>query len=215
MDTEVHLRAREALTNVLVALHIATPGQAAPVGTYLKYEKTPVPPLSGANGSHPLSTNPYASMGLEAAALVDVQRTYRAVTQAPANVRIAASRLHDAVRRTSPADALLDSVIGLEVLLNPRDDRELSFRVALNYAFMGPHNERHGRYVVLKGIQSMRNKVVHGGINMHSKEAAKLAEQADLAKACLRETLNEFLFNPVFSHGNLSADFWTGLVMPS
>jgi len=50
---------------------------------------------------------------------------------------------------------------------------------------------------------------------MHSKEAIKLVEQADLAKACLRETLNEFLFNPIFSRGNLTAEFWTSLVMPS
>jgi hypothetical protein len=215
MDTEVHRRAQEVLTNVLVTLHVVASGQAAPVGTYLRYERTPLPPLSGANGRHPLSTNPYASMHLEAAALIEIQRTYRAVIDAPANVRIAAARLHDAVRRTSPVDALLDSIIGLEVLLNPRDDRELSFRVALNYAFMGPQKERHDRYVVLKNIQSMRNKVVHGGLNMHSKEAIKLVEQADLAKACLRETLNEFLFNPIFSRGNLTAEFWTSLVMPS
>jgi hypothetical protein len=62
----------------------------------------------------------------------------------------------------------------------------------------------------------MRGMVLHSGVNMHSKHAPELMLQAQNAKAALRETLNEFLFNPLFQQrGKLKADFWTSLLMPT
>ena len=71
----------------------------------------------------------------------------------------------------SPVDALLDAAIGLEVLLNPFDSAELAFRAALNYAFLGSTEERRTRFDRLRSIQKVRNKVVHGGLNLQSPDA--------------------------------------------
>lgn len=115
----------------------------------------------------------------------------------------------------SPVDALLDAVIGLEALLNPNDYSELSFRVALNYAFLGLVTDRRVRYERVRDIQKVRNRVVHGGLNLQSKEAPLIHEQAIVAKSCLRNAIQCFLFDDSLA-GNrkLDVDFWLDRVLP-
>jgi hypothetical protein len=110
---------------------------------------------------------------------------------------------------------LLDTVIGLEVLLNPNDYAELSFRVALNYAYLGSTAERRNRYENIRDIQKTRNRVVHGGLNLRSRDAAVIHEHAGLAKQCLRDSVTRFLTDEDFTGGGkLDTDFWLDRVIP-
>jgi hypothetical protein len=130
-------------------------------------------------------------------------------------VRIAADRLLDAENRLSPVDALLDAAIGLEALLNPNDNSELAFRVALNFAHLATAEHRRERYERVRTIQKTRNRVVHGGLNLHSPNAPIIGEHADLAKACLRDAVKCFLLDPgLAGNRTLDAEFWLDRILP-
>ena len=106
-------------------------------------------------------------------------------------------------------------MIGLEVLLNPNDRSELAFRVALNYAFLAPPAERRKRYESVRDIQQSRNRVVHGGLNLKSKDAHLLHEHAERAKVCLRDAIVRFLTDESLVRSpKLDADFWLDRVLP-
>ena len=95
------------------------------------------------------------------------------------------------------------------------DSSELAFRVALNYAFLAPPEHRRERYERVRLLQKTRNRVVHGGLNLQSADAATIHEHASLAKACLRDVLSAFLLDESLK-GNkkLDADFWLNRVVP-
>ena len=130
-------------------------------------------------------------------------------------VRIGATRLLDAETRMSPVDSLLDAIIGLEVLLNPNDRDELAFRVALNYAYLGGTTERRIRYDAMRDIQKTRNQVVHGGLNLASRNAQVIYDHASVGRDCLRDALTRFLSDSALG-GNLKLDasFWLDRVIP-
>lgn len=110
---------------------------------------------------------------------------------------------------------MLDSIIGLEVILNPSDIGELSFRVALNYAYLDSPSSRRKRYESLKSVQVTRNKVVHGGLNMSSTNSNLIVEHAEIGKSCLRDALKRFLVDPMLKDGpKLSAAFWLDRILP-
>jgi hypothetical protein len=176
---------------------------------------TILPNMSGSS-SAPLVVNPFAFMELNVVEVEKLRTIYKSLVRNERDeVKIAAARLLDAETRLSPVDSLLDSVIGLEVMLNPNDRDELAFRVALNYAFLGRESERRGRFDSIRDIQKARNKVVHGGLNLQSKDAALIHESAEKGKACLRDTVMRFLQDEKLT-GNkkLSADFWLDRVIP-
>ena len=100
-------------------------------------------------------------------------------------------------------------------MLNPADPAELSFRVALNYSYLAGAGERRGRYENVRDVLKTRNRVVHGGLNLRSKDAPVIHEHAALAKACLRDALHRFLSDPSLG-GNrkLDVDFWLDRIIP-
>ena len=143
--SEVVQEASNRTANVLRALHVLKPGRA---GIFLtQTEFTPkLLPFLGGGSSWPLNRPTFASLELldsEVTLFLKIESALLAATRQ--ELRIAADRLVDAENRLSPVDALLDAVIGLEVVLNPMDSSELAFRVALNYAFLAPPENRRAR----------------------------------------------------------------------
>ena len=171
--------------------------------------------MSG-HSSAPLVVNPFSFMELSQGDIDSFIQLYKALAETRRDeLNIAAARLLDAESRFSPVDALLDAVIGLEVLLNPNVRSELSFRVALNYAYLGPAAERRKRYENVRDVQLTRNRVVHGGLNLRSKDAPRLHEHAELAKVCLRDSVVRFLTErSLRGTQKLDADFWLDRVLP-
>lgn len=211
-DLDMH----NEVLGLLVALHILKPG-SADVFLTLPYMDGAAIDLGISGYSHPLYRLPRASFEFNVLDLEEFISIYTAVQECTRNeVIIAAGRLLDSEHRSSAVDALLDSVIGLEVLLNPIDFGELSFRVAMNHAYLGEPQQRRQRYEKLKGVQSTRNKVVHGGLNINSTKASVILENAEIARDCLRDTLKHFLFDKTLKNApkKLSADFWLDRMLP-
>lgn len=201
--------------SLLEALHILKKGRAGHFLTTIAFSPSPIP-IFESRTSWTANRQPYGSLELNSADTAELVALYKALRVCNRDqVRIAAGRLVDAENRISPVDALLDAVIGLEALLNPIDNGELSFRVALNYAYLADSNERRSRYDVLKKVQKIRNQVVHGGLNLQSQNANLIGEHAIVAKDCLRDVLKRFLFDTSLSSGRkLSADFWLDRILP-
>lgn len=203
--------------NVLRALHVLKPGRAGIFLTQTEMSPMVFPYLS-CGSSWPSNRPLFASLDLIDAELDNfllIERGLRETSRE--ELRIASDRLVDAESRLSPVDSLLDAVIGLEVLLNPMDSSELAFRVALNYAFLAAPELRRARYDRVRLLQKTRNRVVHGGLNLKSPvDSATIQEHANLAKACLRDTLMVFLLDEnLKGNQKLDANFWLDRVLPA
>jgi hypothetical protein len=203
-------RVRQRVSEVLSALHVAKPGRVAVYTT--TYSMTPrvLPAPSGSSEWSMAQMLITPSLEFNDQDLSEFVSFYRSLlANSRDEVEISVNRLKDAETRLSPVDALLDAAIGLEVLLNPQEDTELSFRIALNYAYLGPPQDRRSRYEHLRTIQKTRNRVIHGGLNMQSPEAPTIQKHAELAKACLRRSLQAFLSDPTLAgNARLDAQFW-------
>ena len=206
---------QDMIDAVLCALHVLKTGRVGVVASFTTIRPTILPNMSG-HSSAPLVVNPFAFMELSREDVETFVALYKElVSNKRDELKIAAARLLDAESRLSPVDSLLDAVIGLEVLLNPNDYAELSFRVALNYAYLGNPNDRRNRYENVRDVQKTRNRVVHGGLNLRSKDAAQIHEHADLAKKCLRDSVTRFLTDGALSgNAKLDTDFWLDRVLP-
>jgi hypothetical protein len=205
----------DVIGHILGALHIVKSGRVGILASFDKISPAILPNMSG-HSSAPLVVNPFSFMELTQEEVGRFVNLFKALSATQRDeLSIAAARLLDAEGRISPVDALLDAVIGLEVLLNPNDRSELSFRVALNYAFLAPAAERRKRYENVRDVQVSRNRVVHGGLNLRSKDASRLHEHAELAKVCLRDAVVRFLTDKsLLESRKLDADFWLDRVLP-
>jgi len=214
-DFTSHQVHQEQINNILGALHVLKSGRVGVLASFTTIRPTILPNMSG-HSSAPLVVNPFSFMELTQEDVDRFVTLYAALAETRRDeLNIAAARLLDAESRLSPVDALLDAVIGLEVLLNPNDRSELSFRVALNYAYLAPTRERRRRYEDVRDVQVTRNRVVRGGLNQKSKDAPRLHEHAELAKACLRDSVVRFLTDKELKGTRkLDADFWLDKVLP-
>lgn len=214
-DFSSHQVHQEQINNILGALHILKSGRVGVLASFTTIRPTILPNMSG-HSSAPLVVNPFSFMELTQEDVDRFVTLYAALAETRRDeLNIAAARLLDAESRLLPVDALLDAVIGLEVLLNPNDRSELSFRVALNYAYLAPTRERRRRYEDVRDVQVTRNRVVHGGLNLKSKDAPRLHEHAELAKVCLRDAVTRFLTDKKLKGTQkLDADFWLDKVLP-
>ncbi|MGB7816091.1 MAG: hypothetical protein WBL28_07055 [Methylotenera sp.] len=212
---EFSLQTQKILDSVFCALHVLKLGRVGILVSFRTIYPTILPNMSG-HSSAPLIRNPFSFMELNDEEIELFVTLYKKIILNKRDeVKIASARLLDAENRLSPVDSLLDAVIGLEVLLNPNDNSELSFRVALNYAYMGNVDDRRSRYENIRDIQKTRNRVVHGGLNLGSKDAALIHEHATLAKQCLRDCVTRFLMEDAFtSNEKLDVDFWLDRVIP-
>lgn len=206
-----HQLYRAQISNVLEALHILKSGCVGRVVSSITVHPTILPNMNGTS-SAPIAVNPCRVMQLSQEDIDKFVLLYKALVATQRNeVKIAAARLLDAESRLSPVDALLDAVIGLEALLN-NDRAEISFRVALNYGFLGPIADRRKRFDDIREVYKIRSSVVHGGLN---KDASRLYKHAQLAKECLRDALTRFLTDEsLMGNKKLDGDFWLDRVLP-
>ena len=215
-DHSEHQIHQQHVDRLLAALHSLKSGRVGVLASIITIRPSVLPHLNG-HSQVPHLVSPFCNMALTEEDLGRVVGLYRSLSAPPrAQVTIAAARLVDAEHRLSPVDALLDSVIGLEVLFNPNDRAELAFRVALNYAYLAAPPERRRRYEAVKEAQATRNRVVHGGLNnLQPQDAALLHSQAEAAKACLRDAIERFLTDASLAGSRkLDADFWLDRVLP-
>jgi hypothetical protein len=172
--------------------------------------------LPGLGGSYlipPSPQTPTAYM-LAATELADLQCFAQAFgdTRLPEQ-RFAAGRLRDSELRTSPRDAVVDAFVGIEALLNPFSDGELSYRMAMNYASLGAPEVRHARYRKFRDLYKVRNRVVHGGVDQEQFKvegnALSITGVSQMAKALLRELVKQFAEFPALrALPALDAEFW-------
>lgn len=215
VGTETIQDATDKSASIIRALHVLKPGRTGVYLTQTEFTPKLLPFLSGSS-SWPINRPQFASLtvvGADIAEFLEIERNLRDSNRQ--ELRIATDRLVDAESRLSPVDALLDAVIGLEVVLNPMDSSELAFRVALNYAYLAPPKDRRNRYEQVRLVQKTRNRVVHGGLNLKSSDASIIHEHAALAKACLRDTLKRFVLDKrLGGTRKLDADFWLDRIIP-
>jgi len=140
---------------------------------------------------------------LTEADLSRISNSFRLVTTAefPA-LTTACKRLADSERRTNAADAIMDAVIGLEMLLLGGPDREgLRFRFALNYATLSADHSptvRRLRFKTASDKYKARSQLVHAGTRPHklikiADESLAIKDVARKAKEMLRTTIDAFL----------------------
>jgi hypothetical protein len=215
MATPFEKECGESVTNLLRALHALKAGSVRVFSSRSEFTPKIFPHLN-IRSSNPGRTNSFVSYELLAAEIDDLTNILSEINVGLRDeVNIALDRLIDAENRTSPVDSLLDAAIGLEALLNPNSNSELAFRVALNYAYLGPKKNRRERYDRVKTIQKTRNLVVHNGLNLRSPDATKIYEHASLARACLRDAVKFFLLDKSFkTKKKLDADFWLDRILP-
>jgi hypothetical protein len=206
---------QDQIDDVLYSLHVLKSGRVGVLASFMTLHPTLLPSMSGYS-SAPLVFNPYESMQLNEEEISSfISLCHKIIENKRNDVRIAITRLVDAENRLSPVDSLLDAVIGLEVLLNPNDYSELAFRVALNYAYLGDSGDYRKRYENVRNIQKTRNGIVHGGLNLKSKDN-KIHEHSKLAKQCLRDAIKHFLFDESFTNNvKIDTEFWLDRIIPA
>jgi hypothetical protein len=205
--------ALRAIDSAHCALHCFKDGAARILFQAIRPHVRALPGLDGSYMILP-SSRIASAYHLERKDLAELARFAEAYTAAQLpELRLAASRLRDAELRPSPRDAVVDAFVGIEALLNPFADGELSFRLAMNYATFGPPTERHGRYRKLRDLYKVRSRIVHGAKEGDTYKlddrTYSLYEISNLSKALLREVIREFVDNQALrSLPSLSAKFW-------
>jgi hypothetical protein len=205
--------ALRAIDSAQCVLHSFKPGAARIVFEAIRPHARALPGLGGSYLIPP-SSMLAAAYPLEKRDIAELERFAKAYTdvQLP-ELKLAASRLRDSELRPSPRDAIVDAFVGIEALLNPFSDGELSFRLAMNYSTFGPVEERHARYRKLRDLYKVRNRIVHGAkegdVHKVDGQTYPLYEISQMSKALLREVIKGFVDDQALrSLPALSAAFW-------
>lgn len=212
-ESSLQAKQMRVLGHAIQAMHILKDGHANMAATYTRFAPEAFPHIR--RGSmHPLFTSPFGHLSVGSNDVERLRMLYKTLSTSGDDIKLAASRLVDAAGRISAVDALLDAVIGIECLLNQRNATELSFRVALNYAFLAPPRDRRSRFDEMRAIYDSRSKIVHTGTTGKSRQSANIAEHATSAKACLRNILHDFLTDPMLAGEKKDTEFWLQRIMP-
>jgi hypothetical protein len=205
-----HEETYRGVRNAVASIHILKSGHLRLIESRHRFRPNIFPHFDGYATTNSFMRETFGYIDLDDDDLEKLAKIYQGYSSNQNDqLKISIGRLSDAENRISNVDVLLDSIIGLEVLLNPMDNAELSFRVALNYAFLGAPPERKKRYYLLKAIQAVRNRIVHGGLNTTSKDADLIHSNATLCKECLREVVMNFLMDENLQiKKKLDAEFW-------
>jgi hypothetical protein len=200
----------------VASIHILKPGAIAIIESRHRYSPNVLPRLDGYATFDAFRPLPFGHLDINDDDLEKLNQIYQGYSSNQNDqLQISIGRLRDAENRVSSVDVLLDCVIGLEVLLNPHDSSELAFRVGLNYAILGEHSDRRKRYQLLRDIQNVRNRIVHGGLNTKSEDAHLIHSNSRAAKDCLREVILKFLMNKEMRiRRKFDAKFWLDKIIP-
>ncbi len=121
-------------------------------------------------------------------------------------IAIAVSRLNSCMLRDDDVDAILDAVIGLEVLLGDDDKQSLSYKLRMRAAALLSFAGVRPADQVLKSVTAIyerRSAIVHGTKKRPSKSvttdpARPFARDRDEAASMLRDVLKVLLEHPKF-----------------
>jgi Apea-like HEPN len=215
-DLAWHEQIQSIQSNVFEAFFLLKPGHLHVVATHYTHKPFSLP---GVGGSSSISRGaPFVGFyQVELDEIDELKRLYQAVKSCKlGQLKVAISRLVFCEGRASATDALIDAMIGLEALLNPMDNREMSFRVALNYAYLFPAGQRREKYDDMSRVQACRNKIVHGGTKKtNAKWEQELSDVLQIAKAALRFSIRKFLFELVIDgKAKLDTGFWLDRIIP-
>ncbi len=201
--------------NIFDAFFLLKQGHFHIVATHYSYEPLSLPGMSSSSSTH---RNPQV-VGfymLEPQEIDELKRLYDGVKSIQFDrLRQAITRLRFCEGRAQATDALVDAMVGFEAILNPMNYMELSFRVALNYAFLFPEARRREKFDELSSIQKFRNDIVHGRWKANDpKQMEGLAEVLQIAKEGLRSCIKMLIFElEIGNEKKLDANFWLDRVM--
>lgn len=136
----------------------------------------------------------------------DVKRLYNlSIARPEQRVRIALKRLNACMTRDDAVDAILDAMIGLEVLLGDEENQALSYKLRMRAgglaALTGDRSATEVSSEVNR-IYGIRSKIVHGlaskekGKKVAIPEEERYAAERNAAAAMLRYVLDVLLENP-------------------
>lgn len=214
-EVDWHNSIQKVHDNIFDAFFLLKQGHFHIVATHRSYEPLMLPGMSASSSIHrdPQVLGFYM---LEPQEIDEAKRLYDAVKSIQSDrLRQAITRLRFCEGRAQAADALVDAMVGFEAILNPMDDRELSFRIALNYAFLFQEEQRREKFEELSRIQKFRNRIVHGGMKVNDpKQMEGLAEVLQIAKEGLRNCIKMLIFElEIGNEKKLDANFWLDRVM--
>jgi hypothetical protein len=208
---QLRMKLEEVAANAVRALHITKCGRAQMTSVVSIVDPPILPTLTGGS-IIPNTFNFRASMTLGAGDIPVLQEVFGLLLDCRPEVTIAANRLVDAEGRSKAEDVVVDSTIGLETLLL-LDNQELTFRVQLNYAFLGLPEQRSSRAAMLKSLYKIRGEIVHG---VRSKKAkfGDIVAASGQGTAALRDAILIFLRDEgLRKTTELSNDYWLSRIV--
>jgi hypothetical protein len=206
---QLHDETETILKNVIGGLMIVGSGKPRIEFQEIRYPFLPIS-LFNPRFSSNEAGNPFGDLELTDTHIEPLKAIYKSLSgNRNRQIAIALERLSRSEGRYSQIDGVIDAVIGLEALLTPDHNTDMSFRLALNFALIGPKSERNERFKNLKELSSVRGKIVHGNQPMESKLFIKAGE----ARHCLRHALSWCLKREDLTRvQRFPQDFWTNYV---
>ncbi len=138
--------------------------------------------------------------------LKEVRRIYGAVNASKSEaVRLALQRLNTCLTRTDAADAILDSTIGLELLLGDDQNQSLSYKLrmragALALLHGGPDFQAGQVAANFKRLYDARSSIVHGQRRKRSKKASEPADVSHAKDRAIASELLRFVLGVLLTH---------------
>ncbi|QKJ91581.1 HEPN domain-containing protein [Agrobacterium pusense] len=142
------------------------------------------------------------------AELLEVRRIYQALNGDPNEaMTLAIKRLNSSLTRADAADAVLDAVIGMELLLGDDQNQSLSYKLRLRasaLAFLGKTNHTPLSIAQLvKDVYAARSSIVHGLKKKTSKKLKPVSDkryedERHKASELLRFVIDALLMHPKF-----------------
>jgi len=201
------------IKKILESIHIVKKGSIQILGKFFKYSPDFIPNLN--NLYYSSCQYQYLQVNVITESESEyIEKIYEELgKKGPNKLNIAIARLTDSENRLSPIDSLIDSIIGIESLINPTDTGEQTFKMSLYYAFLFEKEKRKENYNTLKSVFNTRNKIVHGGIGTNTSTDLFLLDQASDGKNILRKLIEKFLFDEKLK--KQKKDYWIDLILSS
>lgn len=213
-DATIHADLRESLSRAVLALRTFKAGAVGYQGIRLTTERAlPWIATVAMGGGEYVPFSPYELPAADVPRFTaHVKRLQRELHPA---LSAACSHLSSASIRTNPRDMIIDAVVGLEsiVLAHIEDRGEMSFRFALNYAFLDDDRTvRRAAFRDARVLYRLRSTIAHGdtpsepislGGGDHTVSTA-----AQTATEMLRRLVSRLLDEPRFPP--TQPGFWEG-----
>ncbi|NTA50055.1 hypothetical protein G6L34_18255 [Agrobacterium tumefaciens] len=141
--------------------------------------------------------------------LSDIRRTYQQIRDAKQNnLELALRRLNTCVTRDDDVDAILDSIIGIELLLGGDKTDSITFKLRMRVAALAKLTDGDFdpeiAFAEMNELYSTRSEIVHGNASrkrskeIENKKRGKYKAQREMATNYLRMALRMLLKHPEY-----------------